>query len=133
MRGFRSSSESPLPWRQFGVGLLAMLPWPILAAVIQGLKDPVDYLIYLIGMFWSLLWDPVAKIQELLPARLENPFTYALLAILVLTWFTVAALPLFGRWPKKQVLGLWVLQASFAAAQALSGFVYVKLYLLPTL
>jgi len=64
MRGQHPSTNGSNPWPQFTIGLAVMIPWPVIAALLQGLKDPVDYLIYLIGMFWTLLWDPVAKIYR---------------------------------------------------------------------
>ncbi len=128
MRGFSGERET---WRQFAIGLAVMLPWPVIAAVAQGLEDPFDYVIYLVGMFWSLLWDPVAEIQAKLPSGLEPFFTYGLLVALLLVWLAVAALPLFGHWPRRHVVGLWALQFGYAGAQALSGFFYVQTFILP--
>lgn len=127
--------DEPLPetfeplaarWRQFWIGIGLMLPWPVAAFVIQPLPSEVDFIIYFIGLFWDLLWDPIAAAQEALPGASSNIFTYGIVALFALMWLALAALPLLGRWPGRQVIGLWALQFSYAGAQAIAGYFYAK-------
>lgn len=116
------------PWRQFWIGLGLMLPWPAMAAVVQPLGSPADFdlVIYFMGLFWTLLWDPIAAAQHALPLVWADWFTVAIVVVFALMWLAIAALPLLGRWPGRQMIGLWALQFAYAGAQAISGFFYVK-------
>ncbi len=118
--------------RQFVIGLAVMLPWPLAAGLLQPLESALDHVIYLIGLFWSLFWDPVAAIQDRLPQGGVDFFTGSLVTLLTLVWPTIAALPLLGRWPRGQVIGLWALQGGYAGSQALAGFFYVRTFVLKT-
>ena len=106
-----------------------MAAWPIAASMKQPLDDVLEYPIYLVGLFWSLLWEPIRKVQEQLsPDWLLQGFTFLVVGILVLMWAVVAALPFLGRWRGRQVIGLWALQTSYAGAQAIVGFFYARDY-----
>jgi hypothetical protein len=129
MRGnFPIERES---WKQFGFGLCLMIPWPLGASLLQPLDELSKYLIYLVGLFWNLAWDPITKIQENLSPVGIDMFTLTLIGTLVLMWLTVAALPLLGRWPGKQIIGLWSMQCTYAGSQAISGYFYAKSFLIP--
>lgn len=100
-----------------------MASWPIVAFLVQPLGNLPDNLLYLIGGFWSLFFDPIREIQN----RLDSPwsmqaFTMTLVGGLVIMWLVVAALPFLGNWRGKQVIGLWAVQTSYAGSQALMGY-----------
>lgn len=118
--------------RQFVIGLAVMLPWPLATSLLQPLESALDHVIYLIGLFWSLFWDPIATIQNCIAPGWVDHFTNALIALLTLVWPTIAALPLLGRWPRGQVIGLWALQGGYAGSQALAGYFYVRTFVLST-
>ena len=126
MRGIPHQRES---WKQFAVGLGIMLPWPIGAAVLQPLRDPSDYAIYFVGLFWDLLWDPVAKLQSVLSYPINNLITILIVGMFVVMWLTIAVIPLFGRWPRREIIGLWALQCAYAGSQAIAGYFYAKSFL----
>lgn len=112
------------------IGFVLMFPWPLGAALIQPLGSPstsdFDYVIYVVGLFWVLLWDPIAAVQGALSPAGLTTFTAVLVIAFCSLWLTVAALPLLGRWPGRQVIGLWSLQSAYAGAQAIAGFYYAK-------
>lgn len=113
-------------WRQFWIGLGLMLLWPFVMAIIQPLETPADYLIYVTGFFWDLFWDPIRAAQNYLDGFWASTFTFVILALLVLMWITVAALPLLGRWRGRQSIGLWSLQCAYAGCQAIAGYFYAN-------
>lgn len=110
------------------IGFALMFPWPLGAALIQplGSLSDFDFVIYFIGLFWLLLWDPIAAVQGALSTGGSTTFTVAIVLAFCVLWLTVAALPLLGRWPGRQVIGLWSLQSAYAGAQAIAGFYYAK-------
>lgn len=126
MRGILGEPET---LKQFGIGLGVMLPWPVGAALLQSLDGPIDYLIYLVGMFWNLLWDPVARLQGALSPTGVTVATTLIVGMLILMWLTIAVLPLLGRWPRREVIGLWAIQCGYAGAQAISGYFYARSFL----
>lgn len=113
---------------QGAIGLALMAPWPLGAAVIQPLGPPADFdgVIYFIGLFWTLFWDPIAAAQGALPPAWSRLFTVLIVAAFASLWLAIAALPLLGRWPGRQVIGLWALQFAYAGSQAIAGFLYAR-------
>ena len=95
-------------------------------AIAQPLKTPTDYLIYVMGLFWELLWDPITAIQNYLKLFWGSVFTFVIVTLFVLMWITVAALPLFGRWHGRQAIGLWAMQFAYAGSQAIAGYFFAK-------
>ena len=113
---------------QTAIGGGLMLAWPLGATIALPLGPPFgfDYVIYVVGLWWVLLWDPIAAAQGALPPAWSSPFTVALVVAFVALWLVVAALPLLGRWPGRQVIGLWALQFAYAGAQAIAGYYYAS-------
>lgn len=97
--------------------------------MLQPLDGLLDYPIYLVGLFWNLLWDPVAKLQSVLSYPINNLVTVFIVGMFVVMWFTIAVIPLFGRWPSKEIIGLWALQCAYAGSQAIAGYFYAKSFL----
>ena len=113
-------------WRQFWIGLGLMLIWPISMAIAQPLKTPTDYLIYVMGLFWELFWDPITAAQNFLKLFWGSVFTFVIVTLFVLMWITAAALPLLGRWHGRQAIGLWSMQFAYAGSQAIAGYFFAK-------
>ena len=108
---------------QFFVGLGLMASWPVLAVALRPQGSLPDNFLYLIGGFWSLFFDPIREAQNSFESAWAfQLFTMFLVGALIAMWLVVAALPFFGHWRGKQVIGLWAVQTSYAGAQAMMGY-----------
>lgn len=104
-----------------------MAVWPAAATLRQPLPYWTEYPIYLVGLFWSVLWEPIRQIQDRMASpMLLHGFTIAVVGTLVLMWLVVAALPFVGHWRGRQAIGLWALQSSYAGSQTIAGFFYAR-------
>ena len=115
-------------WRLFAAGLLLMLFWPALASGLLPRfaenPDDIDWEFCLICMPIGFhVWFFFSKHEDF-GDRLFEFFEifggfdeWALIGLLALPWFAVAALPLISDWSRRKAL-LFLIQGLYSAIQA---------------